>query len=57
MVLPSNWPLLGVGAQAVWADGTQQSGALTYAALVCTWRWWWIWLIRVFSFANLRAPS
>ncbi len=52
VVLPANWPLLGVGAEAVWEDGTQPSAALTYAALVCTWRWWWVWLIRVLSFAN-----
>jgi hypothetical protein len=56
VVLPANWPLLGVGAQAVWEDGTQPSTALTYAELVCTWRWWWVWLIRVLSFAGLR-PS
>ena len=56
VVLPSNWPLLGVGAEAVWDDGTQPSVALTYAALVCTWRWWWVWLIRVLGFANFR-PS
>ena len=56
VVLPANWPLLGVGAEAVWEDGTQPSEALTYAALVCTWRWWWVWLIRVLSFASF-SPS
>jgi hypothetical protein len=53
VVLPSSWPLLGVGAEAVWEDGTQPGLALTYVALACQWKWWWIWLIRVLGVVRL----
>ena len=45
IVLPSGWPVLGVGAQATWADGTAPSAALTYVQLACDPWVWWRWLI------------
>jgi hypothetical protein len=47
IVLPSGWPVLGVGAQAAWEDGAPESFALTYVQLECTWVWWLRWLIPV----------
>lgn len=46
VVMPSGWPVLGVGAEAIWEDGAPNSLALTYVELECTWVWWWRWLIR-----------
>jgi hypothetical protein len=47
VVLPAaGWPVLGVGAEAVWADGTSASFALTYVQLECDPLVWWKWLIR-----------
>jgi hypothetical protein len=48
VVLPTaGWPVLGVGAEAVWADGTDNSVTLTYAEIACHPVWWGGWLIRI----------
>jgi hypothetical protein len=47
VVLPSGWPVLGVGAEAVWEDGAPQSGALSYWQLECDPWVWWRWLVPV----------
>lgn len=50
VVLPAaGWPVLGVGAEATWADGTAQSLALTYVELECNPLVWWRWLIRILA--------
>ena len=55
VVLPAaGWPVLGVGADATWADGTAQSFALTYVELECDPLVWWRWVIRVL--AVLSSP-
>jgi hypothetical protein len=55
VVLPAaGWPVLGVGADATWADGTAQSFALTYVELQCDPLVWWRWVIRVL--AVLSSP-
>ena len=55
VVLPAaGWPVLGVGAEATWADGTTQSFALTYVELQCDPLVWWRWVIRVLAF--LTSP-
>jgi hypothetical protein len=46
ILLPSGFPLLGVGAFADWADGTQ-SGTLTYEQIACDPWVWWGWLTPV----------
>jgi hypothetical protein len=46
IVLPSGWPVLGVGAEATWADGAPQSFALNYWQIDCDPWVWWRWLIR-----------
>jgi hypothetical protein len=47
VVLPSGWPVLGVGAEATWADGAPNSVTLTYVQLECDPWVWWRWLIPV----------
>jgi hypothetical protein len=54
VVLPSGWPVLGVGAEATWADGAPHSVTLTYAQLACDPWVWWRWLIPVLNI--LRRP-
>jgi hypothetical protein len=55
VVLPAaGWPVLGVGADATWADGSTQSFALTYVELQCDPLVWWRWVIRVL--AVLTSP-
>jgi hypothetical protein len=55
VVLPAaGWPVLGVGADATWADGTAQSFALTYEELQCDPLVWWRWVIR--ALAVLSSP-
>ena len=50
VVLPAaGWPVLGVGAEAMWADGTPTSFALTYMQLECEPLVWWKWLIRILA--------
>ena len=46
VVLPSGWPVLGVGAQATWADGASPGEALTYVGIACDPWVWWRWLFR-----------
>jgi len=50
VVLPAaGWPVLGVGAEATWADGAPQSFALNYWQLDCDPLVWWQWLIRIIA--------
>jgi len=35
VALPSGWPVLGVGAEAIWADGARHSVTLNYVQLAC----------------------
>lgn len=50
VVLPTDpWPVLGVGAEATWADGTAQSVALTYVQIECDHLVWLSWLIRILA--------
>jgi hypothetical protein len=49
IVLPSGWPVLGVGAEAIWADGAPNSLGLTYVQLECDPWVWWRWLIPVLN--------
>lgn len=46
VVLPSGWPVLGVGAEAVWEDGAQNSITLNYYQLACDPLVWWHWPVR-----------
>ena len=46
-VLPSGWPVLGVGAEAIWEDGAPHSIALVYEELACDPWVWWRWPIRI----------
>jgi hypothetical protein len=46
-VLPSGWPVLGVGAEAIWEDGAPHSIALVYEQLACDPWVWWRWPIRI----------
>src|SRR5262249_51787301 len=48
-VLPSGWPVLGVGAEATWADVTPHSVTLTYVQLACDPWVWWGWLVPVLN--------
>jgi hypothetical protein len=54
VVLPSGWPVLGVGAEATWADGAPHSVTLTYVQLACDPWVWWRWLVPVLKV--LRRP-
>lgn len=50
VVLPAaGWPVLGVGAEAIWEDGAPQSFALNYWQLECDPLVWWQWLIRILA--------
>ncbi len=50
VVLPTDpWPVLGVGAEATWADGTAQSIDLTYVQIECEHLVWLSWLIRLIT--------
>jgi hypothetical protein len=49
VVLPAQ-PVLGVGAEATWADGAAQSIALTYVEHECNLSPWWRWLIQALDF-------
>jgi hypothetical protein len=55
VVLPSGWPVLGVGAEATWEDGAPHSVALTYVQLACDPWVWWRWLIPALKI--LTRPS
>ena len=54
VVLPSGWPVLGVGARAIWADGAPDSLTLNYVQIACNPWVWWSGLIPVFNI--LRRP-
>jgi hypothetical protein len=54
VVLPSGWPVLGVGAEATWADGAPNSVILTYVQIACDPWVRWRWLIPVLYI--LRRP-
>jgi len=56
-VQSSNWPILGVATTATWADGAPESLALQYAVIVCFWKRWWIWLMRVLGSLGLHPSS
>lgn len=43
------WPVLGVGAEATWADGAPGSPALTYVEIACDPFVWWQWLVRILA--------
>lgn len=50
VVLPTDpWPVLGVGAEAAWADGTAHSVALTYVQIECDHLVWLSWLLRIIA--------
>jgi len=57
VVLPSGWPVLGVGAEAIWADGAPNSLALNYVQLECDPWVWWRWLIPSWSDSQLALPQ
>jgi hypothetical protein len=57
LVLPSGWPVLGVGAEATWADGAQQSFALNYVQLECDPWVWWRWLIPIIDILTRRLSA
>jgi hypothetical protein len=50
-------PVLGVGAQATWQDGTPDSAALTYAEIGCRPPAWWQWLIRIVAITSRSFES
>ena len=54
VVLPSGWPVLGVGAEATWADGAPHSVALTYVQLGCDPWVWWGWLMPLVDVVSRR---
>ncbi|MGI9005313.1 MAG: hypothetical protein ACR2FU_03790 [Streptosporangiaceae bacterium] len=49
VVLPSGWPILGVGAEAVWADGAANSFFLNYYQLACDPLVWWRWPVELLT--------
>jgi hypothetical protein len=57
VALPSGWPVLGIGAEAIWADGTPHSVTLTYVQLACDPWVWWRWLAPVLNILTRRSPS
>jgi len=52
VVLPSGWPVLGVGAEAIWADGAPSSLTLNYVQLECDPWVWRRWLIPLMNTLN-----
>jgi hypothetical protein len=62
IVMPAGWPVLGVGAQATWADGAPDSAALTYVQIECEPWVLWQWAIRTLavlssSFQSIRSAA
>lgn len=57
VALPSGWPVLGVGAEATWADGAPHSVALTYVQLECDPWVWWRWLIPIVDILTRRFST
>ena len=55
IMLPSGFPLAGVSAQAIWADGAPESIALNYYLIACDPPVWWVrWIVSIVNF--LRRP-
>jgi hypothetical protein len=46
VVLPSGWPVLGVGSEAEWADGAPLSLTLNYRQIECDPWVWYRWIIQ-----------
>jgi hypothetical protein len=58
VILPSGWPVLGVGAEAIWADGSPHSVTLTYVQIACDPWVWWSWLMPIVAvLSRLFSPS
>ncbi len=57
VVLPSGFPVLGVGAEALWADGATHSVTLAYYQLECDPWVWWRWLIPFIGRLRLMSLS
>jgi hypothetical protein len=57
VALPSGWPVLGVGAEAIWADGAPHSVTLNYVQLACDPWVWWRWVAPVLNILRRRSPS
>jgi hypothetical protein len=57
VVLPSGFPVIGVGAEAVWADGAPHSVTLAYYQLECDPWVWWRWLIPLIGRLRLLSLS
>jgi hypothetical protein len=51
ILLPSGFPVLGVGAVADWADG-EHSATLTYQQIACNPWVWWGWLTPLLGILN-----
>ena len=47
IVQPSGFPVLGVGSEAIWADGEPHSLTLGYWQIACNPWVWWNWLVPV----------
>ena len=58
VILPSGWPVLGVGAEAIWADGSPHSVTLTYVQIACDPWVWWSWLMPIVAvLSRVFSPS
>jgi len=47
IVQPSGFPVLGVGSEAIWADGEPHSLTLGYWQIACNPWVWWNWFVPV----------
>jgi hypothetical protein len=55
IMLPSGFPVAGVSAQAIWADGAPHSITLNYYLIACDPLVWWVrWIVAIVGF--LRRP-
>jgi hypothetical protein len=57
IVLPSGFPVLGVGAEALWADGAAHSLTLNYYQLACDPWVWWRWLVPIVDRLRWLSPG
>ncbi len=57
VVLPSGFSVVGVGAEALWADGAPHSLTLAYYQLECDPWVWWRWLIPLVDRLRLLSLS
>jgi hypothetical protein len=57
IVLPSGWPVLGVGAEVTWSDGAPPSFTLNYVQLECDPWIWWRWLILIINVLRRLLPT